>query len=45
VACDFYQCGGRIIAVPAGTPGPGGLQVGTGMIDGRAVDPKTNVLR
>jgi hypothetical protein len=45
-ACDFYQCGGKIVVVPAGTPGPKpGLKVGTGVIDGRTVNPKTNVLR
>jgi hypothetical protein len=44
--CDFYQCSGNIVAVPAGTPGPKpGLNVGSGTIDGRRVNPKTNVLR
>jgi hypothetical protein len=45
-ACDFYQCGGRIIAVPVGTARPQtGVHVGSGTIDGRRVDPRTNVLR
>lgn len=44
--CDLYQCGGKILAVPAGTPAPApGLKLGTGTIDGRTVNPKTNVLR
>jgi len=44
--CDFYQCGGRIIAVPAGTRAPErGQHVGSGTIDGNRVDPRTNVLR
>ena len=44
--CDFYQCGGRIIAVPANTQGPAnGRLVGTGTINGNKVDPKTNVVR
>lgn len=44
--CDFYQCGGKIIAVPSKTQAPqGGVMLGTGVIDGRAVNPKTNVLR
>lgn len=44
--CDFYQCGGRIIAVPTTTPGPAnGRLVGTGTIHGNKVDPKTNVVR
>jgi len=44
--CDFYQCGGKVIAVPSKTQAPqGGVMLGTGVIDGRAVNPKTNVLR
>jgi hypothetical protein len=45
VACDFYQCGTRIIAVPAGAPGPAnGRHVGSGTIAAGKVDPKTNVV-
>jgi hypothetical protein len=44
--CDFYQCGGKIVAGPAGTPGPKpGLNVGSGMVDGRRVNPRTNERR
>lgn len=45
-ACDFYQCGKRLIVVPAGSPAPArGVFVGNGTIDGTRVDPRTNVLR
>lgn len=44
--CDIYRCGNTLYAVPAGTPGPQGTaKVGTSTIDGRTVNPKTNVLR
>jgi hypothetical protein len=46
VACDFYERGTRLVVVPAGSAAPAGCRaVGSGVIDGRRVDPRTNVLR
>jgi hypothetical protein len=46
IVCDIYRCGKDYYAVPAGTPGPVTLpKVGTQVIDGKKVDPKTNLVK
>ena len=45
--CDIYQCGAKTYVVPQGTVGvPGNWRhVGTGVVRGQAVDPRTHLLR